>query len=67
MADETTTATEPVAESAPAEHTIAPVDPDAFEQALEVLAEPQADEPPATDKPKGDEVFEPMGSVGNCP
>ena len=70
MADETTTTTEPVAEAAPAEHTAAPVDPNAIEQALSVLAE-QPEEPaggqPAQTDPKSDEVFEPLGNVSNCP
>ncbi|MEV7177232.1 hypothetical protein [Kitasatospora sp. NPDC093679] len=66
MADETTTTTEPVA----AEHTVAPVDPNAIEQALSVLAEepePKADEQTPEGDPKSGEVYEPMGSIGNCP
>ncbi|GAA2751009.1 hypothetical protein GCM10010440_61580 [Kitasatospora cinereorecta] len=67
MADETTT---PVATpTAPTEHTAAPVDPNAIEHALEVLAEqPEpTTEQPAADKPKSDEVFEPLGNVSSCP
>ncbi|MCU7823064.1 MULTISPECIES: hypothetical protein [unclassified Kitasatospora] len=66
MADETTTPTEPVA----AEHTAAPVDPNAIEQALSVLAE-QPEEPageqPVKADPKTDETFEPLGNVTSCP
>ncbi|MEV8098776.1 hypothetical protein [Kitasatospora sp. NPDC085879] len=70
MADETTTTTEPVAEAAPAEHTAAPVDPNAIQHVLDVLAEepePKADEQAPEGDPKSDEIYEPMGSIGNCP
>jgi len=70
MADETTITTEPVAETAPAEHTAVPVDPNAIQQALEILAEqpePVADEAPAEPKPDSDEVLEPLGNITNCP
>ncbi|MFD7729367.1 hypothetical protein ACFV6F_03125 [Kitasatospora phosalacinea] len=73
MADETTTAAVPEAEQAPApvEHTAAAADPNAIEHALEVLAEQPVEQPaevpvPAKD-PEGDEVFEPLGTVVNCP
>ncbi|GAA1100576.1 hypothetical protein [Kitasatospora arboriphila] len=66
MADETTTPTEPVA----AEHAVAPVDPNAIEQALSVLAE-QPEEPageqPAEGGKKSDETFEPLGNITSCP
>ncbi|GLW68935.1 hypothetical protein Kpho02_12340 [Kitasatospora phosalacinea] len=69
MADETTTAV-PEAEQTPApvEHTAVATDPNAIENALQVLAEqpaPEADPVPATDKPGED--LEPLGAVLNCP
>ncbi|WP_354642133.1 hypothetical protein [Kitasatospora camelliae] len=70
MADETTTTTEPTADAAPAEHTAAPVDPNAIQHALEVLAEepePKTGEQLPAGDPKSDEVFEPLGNVSNCP
>lgn len=65
MADETTT---PVTEAVPTEHAAAPVDPNAIEQALELLAEePEPTVEPATEEPKNDEVFEPLGNITSCP
>ncbi|MFC8718680.1 hypothetical protein [Kitasatospora sp. NPDC057198] len=70
MADETTTAVAPEAEQTPVpvEHTADAADPNAVENALQVLAEQPVEAPveiPA--QPKGDEVFEPLGTVNNCP
>ncbi|MFB7948316.1 hypothetical protein ACFC6L_25745 [Kitasatospora phosalacinea] len=70
MADETTTAAVPEAEQTPApvEHTAAATDPNALENALQVLAEEPVAAPagaPVTEK--DDETFEPLGSISNCP
>ncbi|GAA4862793.1 hypothetical protein [Kitasatospora terrestris] len=66
MADETTT---PVAaETVPTEHSATPVDPNAIEQALELLAaDPEPTVEPATEEPKNDEVFEPLGNITSRP
>ncbi|MDR3034370.1 MAG: hypothetical protein LBV78_14870 [Kitasatospora sp.] len=72
MADETTTAVPETEQTpAPVEHTAAATDPNAIEHALEVLSEQPTEQPvevpvPAKD-PKDDEVFEPLGTVINCP
>ncbi|MFD0529731.1 hypothetical protein ACFQ1I_27540 [Kitasatospora arboriphila] len=65
MADETTTPTEPVA----AEHAVAPVDPNAIEQALSVLAEQPEERRRAAAEggKKSDETFEPLGNITSCP
>ncbi|MFJ1752133.1 hypothetical protein [Kitasatospora sp. NPDC088134] len=70
MADETTTAAVPGAEQTPApvEHTADAADPNTIDNALQVLAEAPVEAPaevPA--QPKGDEVFEPLGTITNCP
>ncbi|MFJ5883961.1 hypothetical protein [Kitasatospora cineracea] len=68
MADETTTAVpETEQTAAPVEHTAAATDPNAIEHALEVLAEQPAEAPVPAKDPKDDEVFEPLGTVTNCP
>ncbi|MFJ5232545.1 hypothetical protein ACIQBJ_21955 [Kitasatospora sp. NPDC088391] len=68
MADDTTTVPEAGQTPAPVEHTAAPADPNSIEHALEVLAEePAPAAVPAVGQPKDGEVFEPLGSINNCP
>ncbi len=68
MADETTIAVPETEQTpAPVEHTAAATDPNAIEHALEVLTEQPAGAPVPAKDPKDDEVFEPLGTVTNCP
>ncbi|MFE1318882.1 hypothetical protein [Kitasatospora phosalacinea] len=70
MADETTTAAVPEAEQTPApvEHTADAADPNAIENALQVLAEQPAPESvPALAGDKPGEDLEPLGAIVNCP
>ncbi|MEU3496309.1 hypothetical protein [Kitasatospora cineracea] len=68
MADETTTAVPETGQTpAPVEHTAAATDPNAIEHALEVLAERPVEVPVPAKDPEGGEVFEPLGTITNCP